>query len=833
MSIERYKSYEPLFGNWYINGILGAGSYGTVYEIQRHDMSGVYSAALKAITIPQHPGEVESMWAEGMNMGSITSYFHQMVEEVVSEVVLMSRLKGNSNIVSYEDHTVIKHDHGVGWDILMRMELLTPLIKHVSTVSISRNEAIRFGIHICRALELCQRYNIIHRDIKPENIFISESGEYKLGDFGISRTIERTTGVLSQRGTFTYMAPEVYNGRAYGPSVDIYSLGIVMYWLLNENRAPFLPNYPEQITPRDRENAFMWRMRGETLPPPIMADRELAEIVLKMCAHDRNERYESLAQLRADLESVYYYGQGELTPPRQYRQSEATPPSQYWQSESPPRQNKQSERPSPRHCEQSEAIQEEDKGYRQSQVAAATPQRIYGDGSGAYAETTPLSSLFADADIHTPTKPPIYAQHTTPPRAGTPSQATPVYPEPTPSRATTPPSYERTPLPPHQPYERTLTPPPTPHHHERSTPPASPSQRVPFNRGTPNKKNHGISIWSIPTWAKIGAGIAALLIIVIAAMLLLSNRGTNDTPLGPTGTAHTSDPTQQENNEYTPSYEVGASYDNGPAHNNEPHDPGQTQVTYITIHGETFSTSLTELILTDNLTNADIAPLRYMTNLTELSLSGSQISDLTPLSSLTNLTSLTIAFTQASNLSPLSSLSNLTTLILEDNQISDIGPLANLTALDLLMLPNNHISDISSISNLTNLTILELSANQIVDISPLANLTYLSMLFINENHISNVTPLANLPHLFAVQIWGNPAYDFSALQHLFSLETEQPPPPAHTVHTVESGQTLQDIAYIHFGSRDQFFITLIMAANYLESYADIFPGMELAIPIQD
>jgi len=306
MNTEKYKPHEPLFGNWHIKEALGAGNYGTVFEITRQDFDETYKAALKAITIPQTPGEVESIRADGMDEGSVTAYFRQMVKEVVGEIVLMSKLKGNSNIVSYEDHTVIPHADGLGWDILIRMELLTPLIRHIRNTPITQNEVVKLGIHICRALELCQKHSIIHRDIKPENIFISENGEYKLGDFGISRTIEKTTGVLSQRGTFTYMAPEVFSGKPYGSCVDIYSLGVVMYWLLNENRAPFLPAYPQPIAPRDREMAFIRRIGGEDIPPPSQADVRLGEIVLKMCAYDQLKRYDSLALLRADLETILH-----------------------------------------------------------------------------------------------------------------------------------------------------------------------------------------------------------------------------------------------------------------------------------------------------------------------------------------------------------------------------------------------------------------------------------------------------------------------------------------------------------------------------------------------
>jgi len=239
MDMSYYKTHEPLFGAWYITREIDEGSFGKVFEIERKDFGRTYKAALKAITIPRSQSEIKSIMADGMDADSVTAYFRGFVEELVDEFALMSRLKGNSNVVSYEDHIVVQHSTGIGWDILIRMELLMPLLDYVSSNALARKDVIQLGIDMCKALELCQKYNIIHRDIKPENIFVSEVGDYKLGDFGIARTVEKTSSGLSKKGTYTYMAPEVYRGDTYGSSVDIYSLGIVLYRLLNDNRTPF------------------------------------------------------------------------------------------------------------------------------------------------------------------------------------------------------------------------------------------------------------------------------------------------------------------------------------------------------------------------------------------------------------------------------------------------------------------------------------------------------------------------------------------------------------------------------------------------------------------
>lgn len=296
-----------VFQNWRIVREIGSGSFGCVYELQREDFGEIYRSALKVITVPHSQSEIQSLADEGMSPADIERYLYGSVTELVREFAIMARLKATGNVVSYEDHLVVKHENAIGWDILIRMELLTPLVKYAELHPMTCRDVIRLGIDICKALELCQKYNIIHRDIKPDNIFATDDGTFKLGDFGIARTIEETSMFgLSKKGTYNYMAPEVYNGGSYGFSVDTYSLGIVLYRLLNQNRIPFLPMPPEKITASARERALTLRMSGAELPPPCFGVGRLGEIVLKACAFDPEKRYRTPTQMRQELEAILY-----------------------------------------------------------------------------------------------------------------------------------------------------------------------------------------------------------------------------------------------------------------------------------------------------------------------------------------------------------------------------------------------------------------------------------------------------------------------------------------------------------------------------------------------
>ena len=97
---------DGMFKDWTIEKCIGKGSFGKVYEIHREDFGHTYKAALKVIKIPQERAEIESAINDGMTEENVTEYFYGMVEKIVEEFALMSKLKGNSTIVSYEDHHV-------------------------------------------------------------------------------------------------------------------------------------------------------------------------------------------------------------------------------------------------------------------------------------------------------------------------------------------------------------------------------------------------------------------------------------------------------------------------------------------------------------------------------------------------------------------------------------------------------------------------------------------------------------------------------------------------------------------------------------------------------
>ena len=302
---ERLIALQPFWDSWLLDSFIGEGSYGKVYRIRREEMGVTTFAALKWITLPHNQSELSEYRSEGLSEDNMRQLYRENIRRFREEIDLMAQLKGNSHVVNYEDHLIRERKDEIGWDILIRMEWLTPL-SNVVRAGITVGDVVKLGLDICDALALCAKAHIIHRDIKSDNIFISRFGEYKLGDFGVARSMEDQATHLSRQGTPTYMAPEVYLGKGhYDATVDIYSLGLVMHRLLNNQRMPFLPiDGSEMPTHAERNTALETRLRGVPLQSPENAELVLAKVICKACAYEPGKRYQTAAEMRDALQKA-------------------------------------------------------------------------------------------------------------------------------------------------------------------------------------------------------------------------------------------------------------------------------------------------------------------------------------------------------------------------------------------------------------------------------------------------------------------------------------------------------------------------------------------------
>lgn len=275
---------------------IGSDGLGIVYKVLKTNVSGTYVRALKHITIPSQKQYANVLNSMGGDYLKVDDYFAGVLKEIVNEIQIISTLSemGTPNIVKYYENNIVESESPKRYDIYILMEWLTPFTDYIYHNELMVSEVIRLGKDILTALVSCHAQNVIHSDIKDDDIFVLSDGTYKLGNFGVSKMLKNRSRTKSVKETCDYVAPEVYLGKEHYDvaTVDIYSLGMVLYKLLNKSRNPFLPEFPQTYNSDDEDIAFKRRMKGETPQLPFDARNLLGEKIIKAISN-REARYNS------------------------------------------------------------------------------------------------------------------------------------------------------------------------------------------------------------------------------------------------------------------------------------------------------------------------------------------------------------------------------------------------------------------------------------------------------------------------------------------------------------------------------------------------------------
>ncbi|GAA4622784.1 Stk1 family PASTA domain-containing Ser/Thr kinase [Cellulomonas oligotrophica] len=163
-------------------------------------------------------------------------------------------------------------------------------------------EAVEIAAGVLSALEYSHHAGIVHRDIKPANVMITPTGAVKVMDFGIARAVADSAATMTQTqaviGTAQYLSPEQARGEQVDARSDLYSSGCLLFEMLT-GRPPFIGDSPVAV-------AYQHVREIPPVPSSIASDvpETLDRITLKALAKERDARYSSAAEFRADLEAM-------------------------------------------------------------------------------------------------------------------------------------------------------------------------------------------------------------------------------------------------------------------------------------------------------------------------------------------------------------------------------------------------------------------------------------------------------------------------------------------------------------------------------------------------
>ena len=298
MNVNKLRAYEPLWDNWHIceDGLLREDSYSCVYRIQRMHLERMQYAALKVISIPKSQSEVLELQELGMSREEIQFYFYEIVREIYQKIIFISELKEKKNIIKYEDYKLTERPDEIGYDIFVRTELAHNSIEYTQCRDMTLESILKMGKDLCRGLQVYKKHNLVHGNIRPDTIFVSETMDFKFEDFEIAKGIAAYPVELSRKEAHHYVAPEIYFGKNYDHRADIYSLGIVLYFYLNQKRLPFLSQYSQQSTYKEQQEALEKRISGEEITFFNNAPACVEQVIQKAVAILPEERYDTIEE---------------------------------------------------------------------------------------------------------------------------------------------------------------------------------------------------------------------------------------------------------------------------------------------------------------------------------------------------------------------------------------------------------------------------------------------------------------------------------------------------------------------------------------------------------
>ena len=274
-----------------ISPLLDGFTMGTA--ISEHDGVRCYPALkensdkkyiVKIISVPASQSQLEALLLTGAyrEPTAALEYFRELADNVDAEAACLKNLSRLEGFLPFEGWQIVPMEKGkMGYEIYLLSSFRQALEKYVRRNNMTHLGAVNLGIDMCNALSAARRAGWIYVDLKPSNIFISENREYRIGDLGLMELEGLELAALPAKYRSAYTAPELQD-EMLSPNTtqDTYALGLILYQIFNNGQLPQVPHPTE-----------------DPLPPPVNADYEMAEILLKACDPDPKNRWESPVEM--------------------------------------------------------------------------------------------------------------------------------------------------------------------------------------------------------------------------------------------------------------------------------------------------------------------------------------------------------------------------------------------------------------------------------------------------------------------------------------------------------------------------------------------------------
>ncbi len=286
MELAQPKNITPLLGNHIIGDAISSRNGIRCCPVMEQDTENKY--ILKILSLPPSQTQVDALLLTGIcqDKESARDYYEQAAQEIIQEAELLQKLSKSHGFVGFAGwQTEPMEEDNIGCEVYLLADYRSTLARYMARNPMTHLGAVNLGLDLCAALALSRENGYLYVALKPENVYITPSGEYRIGDLGFIAMDSLNFASLPDKYRSEYTPPEIQDALStLNSTLDIYALGLILYQAYNNGQLP-----------QSGEN-------GEILPPAY-ADYEISEIILKACAANPEERWQSPLELGQALVS--------------------------------------------------------------------------------------------------------------------------------------------------------------------------------------------------------------------------------------------------------------------------------------------------------------------------------------------------------------------------------------------------------------------------------------------------------------------------------------------------------------------------------------------------
>ena len=233
---------------------------------------------VKVISVPATQKQMDALLLAGAykDAAGAMDYYKEQAEEIAEEVEFLRKLSRLGGFLPYDGCQIEPiTKRRLGYEVYLLGSYKRSLEKHLHKSPVTHLEAFNMCIDVCSALTVSRQEGSIYMDLKPSNIYISEQKEYRIGDLGFLSLDALNYTTLPTRYRSAYTPPEFDDPMApLNTTADTYALGMILYQLYNDSQLP------------SREDIL-----NGTVPTPVNADYELADIIMTAIHNDPVHRW--------------------------------------------------------------------------------------------------------------------------------------------------------------------------------------------------------------------------------------------------------------------------------------------------------------------------------------------------------------------------------------------------------------------------------------------------------------------------------------------------------------------------------------------------------------